>query len=189
MVLNKNNEYSTNLLASIYTSQRDFRHRYFFFMSHHPSWFWHFVLFSSIWLPDIIEIQILYHVWLDFIAVTQVCKKKFLYFRSPRRRMLGLNPGLLHYFLDNPELVTTRLHFILFYFIFYRNLQAPVAVLRPAQSGHEVRTVSGRWGGHIRDSLRWLFEGNYVCKCRKCSNGAWTLRWSHSKFSPTIIPR
>jgi ribosomal protein L40E len=103
--------------------------------------------------------------------------------------MLGLNPGLSHFFLDNPELSTIRLHFILFYLIFYRNLQAPVAVLRPAQSGHEVRTVSGRWGGHIRDSLRWLFQGKHVRKCRKCLNDAWKLRWSHSKFTSTIIPR
>ncbi len=30
--------------------------------------------------------------------------------------MLGLNPGRSHCFLDNPELLTTRLHFIRFFY-------------------------------------------------------------------------
>ncbi len=52
-----------------------------------------------------------------------------------------------------------------------------------------VLTVSGCWGGLIRNSLQRLFQGNHVGKCRKCSNSAWTLRWSHWRFSPTIIQR
>ncbi len=51
-------------------------------------------------------------------------------------------------------------------------------------NAENVRTVPGRWGGHIRNSLRRFFQGNHVRKCRNCLTGAWMRR-----YSPTIIPR